>query len=441
MSLERARSTFRATSHPATPRGLRRVPLHTRHHGAGTIELIQFRPAGKVTAEQLGRARIQIFWDGETEPSVDLPLGLFFGSGLGEVCVRSLAFSMERGRYQNRLPMPFWRGFELQVDGIKGQLELAIGPPRFAAGEAGTLHALYRAAAPPRPDHDFEWLGTKGAGKLVATVLTVVPPDPEVKRWWEGDLRSYSDGRRTPSLHGTGLEDDHLGGWSNTFFTNPFTLPMHGEPGAQIIEREGEQYNARVTLYRLWPGLRFMGSIRHSLEHGNRNQVQAFYAGAVFYYLLAGGPQLEEVDLLDLGDPASRRSHGFRVKGPRQWASLESTFEGREDIWLLADQTLAHRGAATFTAKVTARNRGCLLRRLYDQHAARQRARVLVDGTYLADWYTVERNSESRWAERDIFLPPSVTKGKASLTITLEPRPEAPPWSAAEYRLLCTKGH
>ncbi len=434
-----ARETFRAASRPASERGLKRIPLHTRHRGAGTINLIQFRPVAPVTVEKLNRARIQIFWDGEETPGVDVPLGLFFGSGLGEVCISSLAFNMRRGAYQNRLPMPFWRGFELRVMGIKGELKIALGPARFRQDQAGTLRAHFQAAFPTRPDHDFEWLNYKGAGKLVGTVLTIRPPHPEVKRWWEGDLRSYADGRRTPSMHGTGLEDDHLGGWSNTFFTNPFSLPMHGEPGVKIIEYEGEQYNAQVTLYRLWPGIRFAGSIRHSLEHGNRNGVQALYAGVAFFYAMRGGSRLRETDQIDLGSPHARSSHGFSVQGPQQLDRLESAFEGREDEVLKEDQILAHQGAARFKVTIVPQNRGCILRRLYDQHTPRQRARVLVDGKYLTDWYIVERNSELRWAERDLFIPPAVTRGQRSLIIRIEPTPLSPPWNAAEYRVLCVE--
>lgn len=437
LSYDRARAAFSAAARTAEHRGLRQVPLHHRHQGAGTIDLIQFRPAAAVTADQLSRARIRIFWDHEEQPGVDLPLGMFFGSGLGEVCVRSLAFSMEHGRYENRLPMPFWRGFELRVEGIEGELKIALGAARFARGRAGTLRARYRTALPTRPDHDFEWLSFKGAGKLVGTVLAIVPPHPEVKKWWEGDLRSYADGRRTPSMHGTGLEDDHLGGWSNTFFTNTFSLPMHGEPGARVIEYEGEQYNAQVTLYRLWPGIRFMGSIRHSLEHGSRNGVQALYAGAAFFYALPGGPRLRQVDHLDLGDQSSRRSHGFSVKGAEPLRRLESAFEGREDETMETHHVLSHRGAARFMVTITPRNAGCVLRRLFDQHTPRQRARVRVDGAHLTDWYTAERNSELRWAERDLFLPPRVTAGKRELTLSIEPDPSAPPWNAAEYRVLC----
>jgi hypothetical protein len=427
------------------------VPLDHRHQGSGTVEAIRFEPAKKPTAEQLARARMKIYWDGEASPGVDAPLGMFFGSGLGEAKVRALAFSIDPGGpYENRLPMPFWRGFHIQVTGIEGRLGLRLGPERFApredtrlparrssvSGSAGHLHAVFSEAAPTRPGRDFEWLHREGTGKLVGTVLTIRPPTPETKKWWEGDLRSYVDGRRTPGLHGTGHEDDHLGGWSNTFLEGPFTLPMHGEPRTEMIEREGVQYNARITLYRLWPGLHFMGGIRHSVEHGTENSVQANYAGLTFFYLQPGPPRLAQTDRLDLGDAESRRRHGFRVAGEgHRVEKLASAFEGRGYRERVEDAVLTHEGAATFELVARPRNVGCFLRRMYDQRVPRQRAAVSVDGRPLADWYVAEGNETLRWAERDLFLPASVTSQKSRLRIEIRPR--RPGWNAAEYRLLC----
>jgi hypothetical protein len=421
--------------HPAS----RRMPLELRRDGAGTIEQVLFRPTRPPSPDELERARVEIWWDGEPRPAVDVPLGVFFGSGLGEAPVRALAFCMARGVYENRLPMPFWRGFHLRVSGIDGTLALAVGPARWSPGEAGHLHAAARQESPTRPGIDFEWLDLEGAGKLVGTVLTVLPPTPETKRWWEGDLRSYADGRRTPGLHGTGHEDDHLGGWSNTFFTGPFSLPMHGEPRTEVIERSGEQYNARTTMYRLWPGLHFLRAIRHSVEHGSENGVQAGYRGAVFYYLRPGGPRLVQSDLLALGDPDSRRRHRLVVDGGWRSDELTSAFEGREHRRAIHATTIAHAGAARFVLAAPPANRGCALRRMYDQRQARQRARVIVQGREVGDWYTAEGNASARWAERDLFLPASVTSGGGELSIEVRPGAGGPAWSAAEYRLLCVR--
>jgi hypothetical protein len=429
---------FAAALRGLSRRPLREVPLEYRHRGAGTIEAIRFQPAAPASAEQLARARIQIRWDGASTPDVDVPLGMFFGTGLGEAPVRAVAFTVQDGVFENRLPMPFWRGFQLRVTGLPGSLRMALGPPRYPENDAGHLHAIYREASPTTPDEDFEWIDLEGAGKLVGTVLTIRPPTPETKRWWEGDLRSYVDGRRTPGLHGTGHEDDHLGGWSNTFFERPFSLPMHGEPKVKMIERQGEQYNAETTLYRLWPGINFSGAIRHSVEHGSENRVQASYAGVAFLYLQRRGPRLTQTDQVDLGDADSRRSHGFAVEGELALERLASAFEGRAYRTVVEGAVASHTGPARFTLRAIPANRGCWLRRAYDQRHGRQRARISVDGRHLADWYVAEGNPVLRWAERGLFLPPRLTAGRSALKLEVRPAPGVP-WSAASYRLLCVR--
>ncbi|MCK5797079.1 MAG: DUF2961 domain-containing protein, partial [Deltaproteobacteria bacterium] len=411
-----------------------------RYRGQGTIEGIRFSPHGALLPEHLSRGRIRITWDDATHPAVDAPLGLFFGSGLGEAHINALAFSMRPGGpYENRIPMPFWRGFKIAVDGVKGTIEIAIGPKRFLRRNAGSLHARAFTAAHPRRGEDIVILDVTGEGKLIGTVLAV-HPSPHVKRWWEGDLHSYVDGRRTPGIHGTGVEDDHLAGWSNTLFAHPFSLPLHGEPQSHIIEANGLQHNAEISLYRLWPGIPFSQHLRHSFEHGNENTVDARYRGLAFFYLRQPQrPALVEADRLVLANAASRRAHDLHVAGTKTLIRMKSSFEGEDADWPFSAQTLVHRGSATFTFHLPPKNRGCWLRRLYDQEQGRQRARLLVDGHYLRDWYIAEGNATCAWAERGLFLPASITAGRKAITLTLEPRPDAPPWNAAIYRILCLR--
>jgi len=468
MDLSTAAELFRQAARAPTPdASLGQVKLDHRQGGAGTLRRIQLRlharsggaPLGcgaertrscEPDPEALRRARVQLWWEDGARPAIDLPLGLFFGSGLGVTSIRSMAFGMichrHRCVFENRLPMPFVDGFHIRVSGIEGELWLDLGPPPPDRDTVGLLHAVFQDADPTRPGHDFEWVDMAGAGKLVGTILTVIPPTPETKRWWEGDLRSYADGRRTPGLHGTGHEDDHLGGWSNTFLTGPFTLPMHGEPATEVIERQGEQYNARTTMYRLWPGISFVGGIRHSVEHGSENRIQAHYSGVAWLYLQRG-PRLVQTDGVVLGDADSRaqqQQHHLVVDGPSDSETLTSRFEGRAYQVPVQATVLAHAGPVRFALSTVPdnptpklENVGCLLRRMFDQRRGRQRAAVWIDGQYVADWYVAEANAVLRWAERDLFLPARFTRGRPRLQVELRPAVGAPPWTAAAYTLLC----
>ncbi|MCA9668000.1 MAG: DUF2961 domain-containing protein [Myxococcales bacterium] len=447
-AIKAARRTFtRALRAGGLDAGKRlvKVPLSTSREGAGTIELIELTTRKRLDLATLRSARVRIYWDGEKRASVDAPLGMFFGLGRGVAKLRAIAFSCDgRRRFRNRFPMPYWRGFRLEVSGVpaaaKAQLRIAVGTQRFERGRAGYFHTHHQPLRLTQRGRDFVWLARRGAGKLVGTVLAIEPTDPDNKRWWEGDLRSYVDGRRTPGLHGTGLEDDHLGGWSNTFFSRPFTLPMHGEPTSKLIERKGRQHNAKISLYRLWPGITFLSEIQHSVEHGDRNRVNARYGGLAFFYALRGGPLLVETDKLDLADAKSRAAHAFKSAGLTVSRNVYSAFEGRAYMTPLTAVALHHSGALRFKLRARADNRGCFLRRLYDQRLGRQRAAVKVDGKDAGEIYAVEGNSWRRWAERDFWLRAELTAGKKELELTITPAAKSPPFNAVQYRLLCVRG-
>jgi hypothetical protein len=169
------------------------VALDVSRSGAGTLDVIQFEPDTTPTEAALQSARIQIAWDGEATPSVDAPVGAFFGSGLGPADVRALAFSMNGRVYESRFRMPFWSGFHLSVTGLSGALRIHVGSARYSRTEAGYFHAHSSESLPTLVGRDFEYLAARGAGKLVGTVLTVHPSSPTTKKWWEGDLRSYAN--------------------------------------------------------------------------------------------------------------------------------------------------------------------------------------------------------------------------------------------------------
>lgn len=98
-------------------------------------------------------------------------------------------------------------------------------------------------------------------------------------------MRVFVDGEETPTIHGTGHEDEAQGGWSNFWLTNPYSLPLFGEPRTLAPVNIGGQLNASTTTYRFWPGgLPFRRSIRFGTEHGNQNDTPANYSSVVWWY-------------------------------------------------------------------------------------------------------------------------------------------------------------
>ena len=75
-------------------------------------------------------------------------------------------------------------------------------------------------------------LDATGSGRLASYVMDVSDPDAPLSgesggQWFmEGDERVYVDGLRSPSIYGTGTEDEFDGGYY--FNHGAFTLPFNG---------------------------------------------------------------------------------------------------------------------------------------------------------------------------------------------------------------------
>jgi hypothetical protein len=410
---------------PAMPDGdmvpSKKVVLERR--GAGTITSLSFDPLFPPTAYELNHILLRIYWDGEAEPSVAAPLGSFFGSGLGEASVRALPLGMSpSGPYYCHLPMPFWESFRIELVNenpgptpeIWWEARIDSGE-RYAKDAAGYFHARYRKEWPTTPGKDYTLLDVSGRGVYVGQVMTVEPIRSEVKRWWEGDLRIYLDGRRQPSFHGTGHEDEYLGGWSNEWLMNPYSLPMHGEPKTAGLEQVDFQWSAATTVYRFFVGgIPFQNGISVSTEHGARNEASASYSSVAYFY--ARSEPFTKLAELDLDGPVE----------------LSSRFEGRDDDVEVRDSGRLVFETSSFELDVPEGSSHLRLRRLHDQSSV-QEAEVRVNGRRAGVWYSAATNPILRWAESDFLLPDALTAGARRLRIEI--RALQPGWNEFCYEL------
>jgi len=262
---------------------------------AGTIQRIRINPLYAPDAYGLNHVCLRIYYDGEERPAVDVPIGPFFGSGLGEADVRSLFVGMSSsGAYYCYLPMPFRKGVRVTLANTShqsgGQFYFEIahteGFPEARDGAAvGYFGAKYNTAWPIVEPVDYVLFDYEGRGAVVGQVMTVEPVKPDRKRWWEGDMRIYIDGEEKPRFHGTGHEDEYQGGWSTFWLENPYSLPLFGQPKTRDLVDVFGQVNGSTTAYRFWPGkIHFDKSIRISTEHGNQNDTPANYSSLVYFY-------------------------------------------------------------------------------------------------------------------------------------------------------------
>jgi hypothetical protein len=213
--------------------------------------------------------RVRIYYDGFKTPSVDAPLGDFFGVGHGSE--RNLDSSMIRdssmGRARNSYwPMPYRKSCRITVTNEGKRLVpmfyYHVDYRNYASlpEDVGYFHAYYRQERPARKGHDYAFLDIKGNGHYVGTVMSVV--QTQVSWFGEGDDLFYIDGVKKPQILGTGSED---------YFNDAWGLRDSGGPWTGTPITEGEKLGSRLTGYRwhipdpvpftksLWAGIEHSG--------------------------------------------------------------------------------------------------------------------------------------------------------------------------------------
>jgi hypothetical protein len=279
--------------------------------GAGCITHIWMTSASQEPA-YLRALVLRMWWDGEAYPSVEVPLGDFFGVGHGRTVNFSslpLQMSPQDGRSFNCwFPMPFESGARIAVSSDCAEhdavLYYHIDYEQHARIPADLLrfHAQWRRENPthstlPLAEDNFDaWYGggvntdgaenytileAEGAGHYVGCSLNIVNGHPDARYSWygEGDEMIFIDGEGwPPSIHGTGTEDYAGSAWSPT---QPFWAPYHGLPLAG-----GENYAGCSTLYRfhIEDPLVFERSIRVTIEHGHANHRADDVSSTAYWY-------------------------------------------------------------------------------------------------------------------------------------------------------------
>ncbi len=196
--------------------------------------------------------RLDIFWDGATDPAVSAPLGDFFGQPLGRmVSFQSALFSSPEGRSFNAcLPMPFRSGMKIVVTNeTDAELKMFFYDVDYTLGDehgpdALYLHAHWRRENPTKLMRDFEVLPkVTGRGRFLGAFYGAIADTQRYfNTWWgEGELKVFLDGdTRLPTLCGTGTEDLIGTGWGQGRYD-------HLYQGCHLADGERMQYG----FYRL----------------------------------------------------------------------------------------------------------------------------------------------------------------------------------------------
>ena len=251
-----------------------------------------FYPAtGDNGVDALNNLRIKITWDNQSTPSVDVPVGAFFGPGhFGAYTTQTLMAGLgSDGQMYMYLPMPFKQRAVVQLTNSGGsaingiQYTITHKPYSGDFGQTGYLHAQYNTISPSVIGQSLVFLDTGGQGNFVGLTVSYhghseAGHGPD---WYlEGDEQVYIDGESTPSIHGTGTEDLYDGGWY--FNRGPFSRPVSSDA---FVGSQGADHITAAQKFYLSDSIPFANHIRYTMEHGATNDTTNDVWAVAFYYL------------------------------------------------------------------------------------------------------------------------------------------------------------
>lgn len=250
---------------------------------------------------------LRMYWDGETAPSVECPLGDFFGQGWAErynFMSLPLAASPREGHALNcYFPMPFADGARIEIENQSaeavGQFYFYVDYEQYERLDAdiGRFHAWWNREV-TIPHHDsvsaatiasfdvanqsdsdnYVMLETEGRGHYVGVNYYVDSPTP---LWYgEGDDMFLIDGEEWPgSLHGTGTEDYFNTAWGPA---EEYQHPYFGY--ARVRHPYGWLGRAHAYRFHLEDPVHFQKSLRASIEHGHANNLALDICTVAYWY-------------------------------------------------------------------------------------------------------------------------------------------------------------
>jgi len=248
---------------------------------------------------------LRIYWDGESKPSVESPMGDFFGQGWGEVyqyVALPLCASPKRAM-NSYFSMPFRKAARVEIENDSEKncdafyYYVDYEERDELDDDLAYLHAQWRRHVNvPAEDRENEWtilgghtmnltdarnhhfIDAVGRGHYVGMNYYVQCPTPV---WYgEGDDMFFIDGEKwPPSLHGTGTED-----YFNSSYcpTEVYNHPYFGY--ARVNKDIGWLGRTHCYRFHIEEPVIFQKSLRGSIECGHANNLTLDLVTVAYWY-------------------------------------------------------------------------------------------------------------------------------------------------------------
>ncbi len=171
---------------------------------------------------------LRIYYDGNSRPGVEAPVGDFFANCFGKRTeVISLPVVVEDGdSYNSFWQMPFRKSIRIEIVNQSAKpinllyYNIDWIEKKSIPKDTPYFYAQYRQEYPAIHGKDYVVLETQGRGHYVGTVYAVRTRSP---MWFgEGDEKISIDNEPRPSIWGTGTEDYFLSAWGLKKTNTPY---------------------------------------------------------------------------------------------------------------------------------------------------------------------------------------------------------------------------
>jgi len=185
-------------------------------NGSGVINHIWMTPVGEYRLMIL-----RFYWDNETEPSVEVPVGDFFAAGWGimnEPVINSATVAVNpRSGFNSFWQMPFRKKCRITMENMSKKKATVYYQINYSLEKVDKdtplFHAQFRRVKELPSKEVFTIVdGIKGKGQYVGTYLA---HGARKSGWWgEGEVKFYMDGdKEFPTICTTGEEDYFCGSY------------------------------------------------------------------------------------------------------------------------------------------------------------------------------------------------------------------------------------
>ena len=272
-----------------------------------TVELMNAQGPGVIShiwitinardEQHLKKIVLRMSWDGESQPSVEVPVGDFFGLNLGDYFLyESAMLAVAPVKALNAyFPLPFRQSAlvtmqnesDQPIDSLYWNIDYQQ-VPELPEG-TGYFHAQYRQSTPclgwkegveknPSGTDNYVFVEASGKGHIVGVTQGIVLNQDG---WWgEGDDMLFLDGSAKPVTVGTGSEDYYNGAWG--FDGKRFDYARIGVPFVDNPFLIGGRWC--VYRWHLDAPLAFQKSARFTIEHGTGNDRSDSFSSVAYWY-------------------------------------------------------------------------------------------------------------------------------------------------------------